>query len=68
MKSLQSVKKIGVTNSLLKIQSKQLHKSFRPTFYNLRLYFSNLRRNDHGFGKWEMIYGPEGFEKVIVFI
>ena len=60
-----SFKKTGtITNNLIKFQSKQLHKSFRPTFYNLRHYFSNLRRNDHGFGKWDMIYGPDGFEKV----
>lgn len=52
-------------NTLIKFQAKHLHKSFRPTFYNLRHYYSNLRRNDHGFGKWEMIYGPDGFEKVL---
>lgn len=53
-----------LTNSLVKFQSKNLHKTFRPSYYNLRHYYSNLRRNDHGYGKWEMIYGPEGFEKV----
>jgi hypothetical protein len=23
-----------------------------------------LRRNDHGYGKWDMVYGPEGHEKI----
>jgi len=70
MNALRSFKKTGtsVSNNLIKYQAKQLHKSFRPTFYNLRHYFSNLRRNDHGYGKWDMIYGPDGFEKVIIYI
>jgi len=46
-----------------KIQKKFLNKSMRPTMYNLRLYYSNMRRNEHGYGRWESIYGPEGYEK-----
>jgi len=70
MNALRSFKKTGTSasNNLIKYQAKQLHKSFRPTFYNLRHYFSNLRRNDHGYGKWDMIYGPDGFEKVIFYL
>jgi hypothetical protein len=49
---------------LITISSKNLHKTLRPTFYNLRLYYSNLRRNDHGYGRWDMVWAPEGFEKV----
>jgi hypothetical protein len=48
---------------LITFSSKNLHKSYRPTFYNLRLYYSNLRRNDHGYGRWDMVWAPEGFEK-----
>jgi hypothetical protein len=64
MKALQN----KVTKNQLKLinySSKSLHKSFRPSFYNLRLYYSNLRRNDHGYGRWDMVWAPEGFEKVI---
>ena len=71
MNSLRtSFKKTGqiLPNTLIKYQAAHLHKSFRPTMYNLRHYFSNLRRNDHGYGKWDMIYGPDGFEKVCSFI
>lgn len=50
-------------NTLFKLSKKNLNKSFRPTMYNLRLYYSNLNRNSQSFGKWETIYGPEGFEK-----
>lgn len=52
------------TKKLITYSSKNLNKSFRPTFYNLRLYYSNLRRNDHGYGRWDMVWSPEGFEKV----
>jgi len=52
------------SKNFLKIKSKNLNKSNRPTFYNLRLYFSNLRRNHIGYEKWDMVYGPDGFEKV----
>eukprot|EP00340_Litonotus_pictus_P006320 CAMPEP_0170518488 /NCGR_PEP_ID=MMETSP0209-20121228/4168_1 /TAXON_ID=665100 ORGANISM="Litonotus pictus, Strain P1" /NCGR_SAMPLE_ID=MMETSP0209 /ASSEMBLY_ACC=CAM_ASM_000301 /LENGTH=256 /DNA_ID=CAMNT_0010804065 /DNA_START=68 /DNA_END=838 /DNA_ORIENTATION=- len=31
--------------------------------YNLRLYYSNMRRNEHGFGRWDMVWGPDGGEK-----
>lgn len=51
------------TLNLNKLQKKFLNKTFRPTMYNLRLYYSNLRRNEHSFGRWEMIYGPDGVEK-----
>lgn len=51
------------TLNLMKLQKKFLNKTFRPTMYNLRLYYSNMRRNEVSFGRWEMIYGPEGFEK-----
>ncbi len=65
MNALKSFRKpkMNLQNTLIKYQAKHLHKTFRPTMYNLRHYFSNLRRNDHGYGKWEMIYGPDGFEK-----
>jgi hypothetical protein len=53
-----------VNKTLVNVTSKQLHKSFRATYYNLRLYYSNLRRNDLGMGKWDTVHGPEGFEKV----
>jgi hypothetical protein len=53
-----------VSKKLTNIQSKNLHKSLRATYYNLRLYYSNLKRNDLGMGKWDTVYGPEGFEKV----
>jgi hypothetical protein len=52
------------SKKLITIQSKNLNKTFRPSYYNLRLYFSNMKRNDLGYGKWDMVYGPEGFEKV----
>jgi hypothetical protein len=67
MNSLKSGFKKSSKQSLTNfynLQVKNLHKSFRPSYYNLRHYFSNLRRNDHGYGKWDMIYGPDGFEKV----
>jgi hypothetical protein len=63
MKTFQN-KVILNSNKLLSIQSKNFQKSVRPTYYNLRLFFSNLRRNDHGYQKWDTIYGPEGHEKV----
>lgn len=65
MKAFQN--KILTSNnskSLINIQSKNFQKSVRPTYYNLRHFFSNLRRNDHGYTKWEAVYGPEGHEKV----
>jgi hypothetical protein len=57
-----------VNKNLVNVVSKGLHKSFRATYYNLRLYYSNLRRNDLGMGKWDTVYGPEGFEKVLIFL
>jgi hypothetical protein len=62
MKTFQN-KAISNGNKLLSIQSKNFQKSLRPTYYNLRLFFSNLRRNDHGYQKWDTIYGPEGMKK-----
>jgi hypothetical protein len=65
MKAFQNKVAISqVGKKLINTQSKQLHKSFRSTYYNLRLYYSNLKRNDLGMGKWDTVYGPEGFEKV----
>lgn len=64
MKALQRKIASDSMNSLIKVSSKGLHKSNRPTFYNLRLYYSNLRRNFIGYEKWDMVYGPDGFEKV----
>ena len=49
--------------NLNKVQKKFLNKSFRPTMYNLRLYSSNMRRNENSYSKWDMVYGPDGFEK-----
>lgn len=63
MKAFQS-KVLSNSNKLVSIQSKNFQKSVRPTYYNLRLFFSNLRRNDHGYTKWDTVYGPEGHEKV----
>ena len=63
MKAFQN-KVVANSNKLVNISHKNFQKSFRPTYYNLRLFFSNLRRNDHGYQKWDMVYGPEGFEKV----
>lgn len=53
-----------LNNTLINISSKNLHKSIRPTFYNLRLYMSNMRRAELAYNKWDIGYGPEGFEKV----
>lgn len=69
MKALESkvaLKQMG--KNFVKVQAKNLNKSARPTFYNLRLYFSNLRRNWIGYEKWDMVYGPEGFEKVSTYL
>lgn len=63
MKAFQS-KVLAKNNTLVSVSHKNFQKSMRPTYYNLRLFFSNLRRNDHGFQKWDTVYGPEGFEKV----
>ena len=63
MKALQNKLKYN-TKQLINVSSKNLNKTFRPSFYNLRLYYSNLRRNDHGYGRWDMVWAPEGFEKV----
>jgi hypothetical protein len=66
MKALSTSIALKNSKKLLTINSKNLHKTFRPTYYNLRLYYSNLRRNDHGYGRWDMVYGPEGHEKVLI--
>ncbi len=50
-------------STLFKLSKKNLNKTFRPTKYNLRLYYSNLFRNHQSFGRWESIYGPDGYEK-----
>ena len=63
MKAFQN-KLISNSNKLVFNSSKNFQKTIRPTYYNLRLFFSNLRRNDHGYQKWDTVYGPEGFEKV----
>ena len=64
MRALENKTLSKVNRSLVNFSSKQLHKSFRATYYNLRLYYSNMKRNDLGMGKWDTVYGPEGFEKV----
>ncbi len=66
MKAIQN-KLPTINKKLITYSSKNLIKTARPTFYNLRLYYSNLRRNDHGYGRWDMVWAPEGFEKVIYF-
>ena len=66
MKALVNNSNTKIWNkSLINISSKNLHKTFRPTLYNLRLYFSNSYRNDLGYGKWDMVWGPDG-EKVTI--
>lgn len=64
MKAIQNKLPVNANKGLVHITSRGYLKTFRPTLYNLRLYYSNLRRNDHGYGKWDMVYGSEGFEKV----
>ena len=56
-------KKCLTKNNLIRFQKKFLNKTYRPTMYNLRLYYSNLKRNEHSYGKWDMVYGPDGMEK-----
>ena len=63
MKALQN-KLTQNTKKLINVSSKNLNKTYRPSFYNLRLYYSKMRRNDHGYGRWDMVWAPEGFEKV----
>ena len=60
---MNSLSKTCLQNNLFKLSKKNLNKTFRPTKYNLRLYYSNLYRNHQSFGRWETIYGPDGFEK-----
>lgn len=63
---MNTIRKIAYTTpskSLFILQKKFLNKSFRPTKYNLRLYFSNMRRNEHGYSRWDSVWAPEGFEK-----
>lgn len=55
-----------LNKTLINISSKQLHKSFKPTFYNLRLYISNQRRAELGYNRWDVYAGPEGYEKVYI--
>lgn len=63
-KSLSSNKSASVSSQqLVQYQKKFLNKTFRPTMYNLRLYYSNLHRNEDSYGKWDMVYGPDGMEK-----
>jgi hypothetical protein len=64
MRAFESKAIRSINRNLVNITNKGLHKSFRATYYNLRLYYSNLKRNDLGMGKWDTVYGPEGFEKV----
>lgn len=54
--------KSQISNVLFKLQKKHLGKTFRPTKYNLRLYYSNLYRNSHSYGRWENAWGPNGAE------
>ena len=64
MRAFESKAIKSINRNLVNVSSKGLHKSFRATYYNLRLYYSNLKRNDLGMGKWDTVHGPEGFEKV----
>lgn len=52
-----------ITRNLFNLQKKNLNKSYKPTKYNLRLQYSNLNRNHHSYGRWDTVYGPEGYEK-----
>ena len=65
MRAIGNSKIQKANKSLLSFTSKNLHKSMRATYYNLRLYYSNMRRNETGMSKWDSIHGPDGFEKVI---
>jgi hypothetical protein len=64
MRAMNKVSLPKVNKTLVSVTSKNLHKTMRATYYNLRLYYSNLRRNESGFSKWDTVHGPEGFEKV----
>lgn len=57
------IKKEILSNNLFNIQKKFLNKTFKPTKYNLRLQYSNLNRNHHSYGRWDTVYGPDGYEK-----
>jgi hypothetical protein len=65
MRAIGTVNVQKANKALVSVCSKSLHKSMRATYYNLRLYYSNMRRNDLGMSKWDTVHGPEGFEKVI---
>jgi hypothetical protein len=54
--------KSSLQNVLFNISKKNLGKTFRPTKYNLRLYYSNLNANIHSYGRWETVWGPNGLE------
>lgn len=64
---MNTLKKLNLQNNrafnLNKFQRKFLNKSFRPTLYNLRLYSSNMKRNENSYSRWDMVYGPDGFDK-----
>jgi hypothetical protein len=64
MRAMNKVSLPKANKNLVFVQSKNLHKTARATYYNLRLYYSNLRRNESGYSKWDTVHGPEGFEKV----
>lgn len=52
----------SIGKNLFKFQKKDLNKTFRPTKYNLRLYYSNLGRNPQSYGRWDDVWGPNGGE------
>jgi hypothetical protein len=64
MKAVQNKILSSKGNKLMQISSKNYMKRFKPSYYNLRLYFSNLNRNWLGMHKWDNVHSPEGFDKV----
>lgn len=46
-----------------KVQKMFLHKSIRPSVYNLRLYYSNMKRNENTYSRWDQTWAPEGYDK-----
>lgn len=46
-----------------KVQKMFLHKSVRPTLYNLRQYYSNMKRYEFGYSRWDQAWAPDGYDK-----
>lgn len=64
MKALGNKIKPTVNNKLVSTTSRNYGKRAKNSFYNLRLYYSNLQRNFLGYHKWDTVHSPEGYEKV----